>query len=186
MGIPHRLVSRPRERAFEHEQTPMDHRRLFHPSLAAAMLALSLGACNVPADPRGNLPSAEQLKEIQPGVSDKPTVTRVLGSPSSVAAFDSDTWYYISQKTKAVAFFKPDLLDQEVLAIAFDKQGIVREVRHRGMDDRVAVIPNPKATPAPGREFTLWEQLIGNFGRFSGTSPSSSGNTGGNPGGPGR
>jgi outer membrane protein assembly factor BamE (lipoprotein component of BamABCDE complex) len=186
MGIPHRLVGRPRERAFEYERTLMDHRRLFHPSLAAAMLALSLGACNVPADPRGNLPTAEQLKEIQPGVSDKPTVTRVLGSPSSVAAFDNDTWYYISQKTKAVAFFKPDLLDQEVLAIDFDKQGIVREVRHRGMDDRVAVIPNPKATPAPGREFSLWEQLIGNFGRFSGTSPSSSGNTGGNPGGPGR
>jgi outer membrane protein assembly factor BamE (lipoprotein component of BamABCDE complex) len=186
MGSPHRLVSRPRERAFEHEQTLMDHRRLFHPSLAAAMLALSLGACNVPADPRGNLPTAEQLKEIQPGVSDKPTVTRVLGSPSSVAAFDSDTWYYISQKTKAVAFFKPDLLDQEVLAIDFDKQGVVREVRHRGMDDRVAVIPNPKATPAPGREFSLWEQLIGNFGRFSGTTPSSSGNTGGNPGSPGR
>jgi outer membrane protein assembly factor BamE (lipoprotein component of BamABCDE complex) len=166
----------------------MDHRRLAYPSLATVMLALMLGACNVPADPRGNLPTAEQLKEIQPGVTDKPTVTRVLGSPSSVAAFDSDTWYYISQKTKAVAFFKPDLLDQEVLAIDFDKQGIVRDVRHRGMNDRVAVNPNPKATPAPGREFSLWEQLIGNFGRFSGTTPgsSTSGNTGGNPGGPGR
>jgi outer membrane protein assembly factor BamE (lipoprotein component of BamABCDE complex) len=187
MGIPHRLVNQPPARAGrEPERTLMDHRRLFFPSLAATMLALALGACNVPADPRGNLPTAEQLKEIQPGVTDKPTVTRVLGSPSSVAAFDSDTWYYISQKTKAVAFFKPDLLDQEVLAIDFDKQGIVREVRHRGMEDRVAVIPNAKATPAPGREFSLWEQLIGNFGRFGGSPPGVRTNPGGNPGGPGR
>jgi len=162
----------------------MDQRRLCHPLLGAAMLALSLAACNVPADPRGNLPTESQLKEIQPGVTDKATATRVLGSPSSVAPFDGDTWYYISQKTKAVAFFKPDLIDQEVLAIDFDKQGVVRDIRHRGMNDRVAVDPNPKATPAPGREFSVLEQLIGNFGRFSGQSPSS--NPGGNPGGPGR
>jgi outer membrane protein assembly factor BamE (lipoprotein component of BamABCDE complex) len=164
----------------------MDHRRLFYPSLAAAMLALMLGACNVPADPRGNLPTEAQLKEIQPGVTDKATVTRVLGSASSVAPFDGDTWYYISQKTKEVAFFKPDLIDQEVLAISFDKQGIVRDVRHRGWNDRVAVIPNPKATPAPGREFSVWEQLIGNFGRFGGSPPGVRTNPGGNPGGPGR
>ena len=39
--------------------------------------------------------------------------------------------------------------------------------------------PNPDATPAPGREFTFLEQLIGNFGKFN--SAGSGGNT---PGGP--
>jgi outer membrane protein assembly factor BamE (lipoprotein component of BamABCDE complex) len=162
----------------------IEHRRLLRLSLAASLLALTLGACNVPVDPRGNLPTEKQLKEIQPGVTDKATVTRLLGSASSVAPFDSDTWYYISQKTKAVAFFKPQLVDQEVVAIEFDKQGTVRDVRHRGMNDRVAVAPNPNITPAPGREFTVWEQLIGNFGRFSGASAGQP--AGGNPGGPGR
>lgn len=156
----------------------MTHRSLL---LAAAFLGLTLAACNVPVDPRGNLPTPEQLSQIKPGVTDKPTVTRILGSPSSVAEFNADTWYYISQKTKEVAFFKPELLDQEVVAIDFDKDGVVRDVRHRGMNDRVAVVPNPNATPAPGREFGFWEQLIGNFGRFGGA--------GGNPvqpgGGPG-
>ncbi|MGO8919341.1 MAG: outer membrane protein assembly factor BamE [Stellaceae bacterium] len=158
----------------------MTHRSLL---LAAAILALGLAGCSVPIDPRGNLPSPELLSQIKPGVTDKATVTRMLGSPSSVAAFDADTWYYISQKTKAVAFFKPELIDQEVVAIDFDKDGMVRDIRHRGMDDRVAVAPNPNATPAPGREFTFWEQLVGNFGRFSGTS--SQNQPGGGPGTPG-
>ncbi len=139
--------------------------------LAAAILALGLAGCSVPVDPRGNLPTPELLSQIKPGVTDKATVTRILGSPSSVAEFDANTWYYISQKTKAVAFFKPELVDQEVVAIDFDKDGMVRDIRRRGMDDRVAVAPNPNATPAPGREFTFWEQLVGNFGRFSGNSP---------------
>lgn len=150
-----------------------------HPSsLLAAFLALALAGCSNPVDQRGNLPTAEQLAQIKPGVTDKATVTRILGSPSTIAAFDDTTWYYISQKTKDIAFFKPELLDQEVIAIDFNQDGVVRDVRHKGFNDRVAVTPNPNATPAPGREFSFWEQLIGNFGRFSGTPATGPGNTG--------
>ena len=158
----------------------MTHRSL----LLAAAVALTLAGCNVPVDPRGNLPTPEQLSQIKPGATDKATVTRILGSPSSVAEFNNDTWYYISQKTKEVAFFRPELVDQAVVAVDFDKDGMVREVRRRDMNDRVAVVPNPNATPAPGREFTFWEQLIGNFGRFGGSS-SSPAQPGGGPGTPG-
>ena len=136
--------------------------------LFASGALLALAACAQPIDQRGHLPDAKTLSEIKPGVTDKATVTRLLGSPSSVAAFDSEVWYYISQKTQAVAFFKPDVIDQEVVAIDFDKDGMVRDVRHRGMQDAEAITPNPNATPAPGREFSFLEQLIGNFGRFGG------------------
>jgi len=137
---------------------------------AAAALAMALAACSIPVDQRGNLPEKTSLDQIKPGVSDKATVTRLLGSPSSIATFDHDCWYYISQKTKEVAFFKPELVDQEVVAIDFDKDGVVRDIRHRGLADRQAITPNPNATPAPGREFSFIEQLIGNFGKFSGHS----------------
>ncbi len=166
----------------------MSQIRLLSSGIAAALLALTVGACSVPVDPRGNLPTEAQLSQIKPGVTDKASVTRILGSPSTIAAFDTDTWFYVSQKTKEVAFFKPELLDQEVLIVDFDKDGVVREIRHRGLEDRVAVVPNPNATPAPGREFTFLEQLIGNFGKFSGagTPGGPSQNPGGTPGGPGR
>jgi outer membrane protein assembly factor BamE (lipoprotein component of BamABCDE complex) len=145
-------------------------------ALVAAMLALA--GCSVQPDQRGNLPDPAVLGQIKPGATDKATVTRLLGSPSSVAAFNGDTWYYISQKTKEIAFFKPQLLDQEVVAIDFNKDGTVRDVRHRGMADREIVTPNPEATPAPGRELTVIEQFLGNFGRFSsqgGSRPTSTG-----------
>jgi outer membrane protein assembly factor BamE (lipoprotein component of BamABCDE complex) len=159
-------------------------------SIALAAL-LALAGCSNPVDQRGNLPEKDALDQIKPGVTDKATVTRLLGSPSSIATFDPNTWYYVSQKTKEIAFFKPELLDQEVVAIDFDKDGVVRDVRHRGLQDRQDITPNPNATPAPGREFSFLEQLIGNFGKFSGSSsPVGGGNgggiPGGGPGGPGR
>jgi outer membrane protein assembly factor BamE (lipoprotein component of BamABCDE complex) len=150
----------------------------FAPHLMVAALFLLSACFTVPVDQRGNLPEPDKLSQILPGTTDKATVTQLLGSPSSVAAFDGDTWYYISQKTKSVAFFKPDMLDQQVLAIDFDDKGIVREVRHRDLADGETIVPNPNATPAPGREFSFLEQLIGNFGRFSGKDAKSTSSSG--------
>lgn len=135
----------------------------------AALLAglMTLACCANPVEQRGNRPDPDKLAQIKPGVSTKATVTQLLGSPSSTAAFDDNTWYYISQRTRSVPFSMPKLLDQQVVSIDFDTKGIVRDVNHKTMADAEAITPNPNATPAPGREFTVLEQLIGNFGRFS-------------------
>jgi outer membrane protein assembly factor BamE (lipoprotein component of BamABCDE complex) len=135
-------------------------------ALAATVLALA--GCSNPVDQHGNLPDADKLAQIKPGSTDKATVTQLLGSPSTVAAFDANTWYYISQKTRVLVLNPPEVLDQQVLAIDFDDKGVVRDVEHRAMADGAAISPNPNATPAPGREFTFLEQLIGNFGKFTG------------------
>jgi outer membrane protein assembly factor BamE (lipoprotein component of BamABCDE complex) len=128
---------------------------------------LALAACINPVDQHGNLPEADKVAKIKPGTTDKATVTQLLGSPSSVAAFDPNTWYYISEKVRPVAVLKPQVLDQEVVAIHFNSDGIVQGIDRRDLGDAEAVVPNPNATPAPGREFTLMEQLIGNFGKFT-------------------
>lgn len=151
-------------------------------ALSAALAALA--GCTNPVDQHGNLPEADKLAQIKPGTTDKATVTQLLGSPSAVPEFDANTWLYISTKTRALALRKPELLDQEVLAIDFDDQGVVRDIERRNLADAEAVVPNPNATPAPGREFTILEQLIGNFGKFTGKGKgdSSSGGPGGGAG----
>jgi len=139
-------------------------------SFPVGLTLLALAACSTanPIDQRGNLPEADKLAQIKPGTTDAATVTQLLGSPSSIDVFDANVWLYVSQKTRLVALREPALLDQQVVQITFDDKGIVRNVLHRSLADSEKIAPNPNATPAPGREFTLLEQLIGNFGRFSG------------------
>jgi outer membrane protein assembly factor BamE (lipoprotein component of BamABCDE complex) len=149
-------------------------------ALGVCVLAFTLASCGPPNDLRGNSPDKNVIAEIKPGVTDKASVTRLLGSPSTVATFDPNTWYYVSQETQNVAFFKPKLKDEKVVSISFDKTGVVQKVAFLNMKDHREIAPNPDKTPAPGREFTILEQLIGNFGRFSSGSGSGSGsNTGG-------
>jgi outer membrane protein assembly factor BamE (lipoprotein component of BamABCDE complex) len=135
---------------------------------AAIVLALLLAGCVVSEDQRGNLPDPDKLAEIKPGTTTKEQVVKILGSPSSASTFDDDTWYYISRKTKQVAFFSPDVLDQQVFIIDFTDDGVVKDLGHKTMADAEHISPAPGSTPAPGRELSFMEQLIGNIGRFGG------------------
>ena len=140
-------------------------RRVLRP--AVILLATMLAGCAVSEDQRGHLPDPDRLAEIKPGATTKEQVVKILGSPSSASTFDDDVWYYISRKTKQVAFFSPTILDQQVYIVDFDNRGVVRNVDHRSMADGAAITPAPGATPAPGRELTFLEQLVGNLGKFN-------------------
>jgi outer membrane protein assembly factor BamE (lipoprotein component of BamABCDE complex) len=160
----------------DRHSAPRNH--VLRPFVFAAALA-TLAGCAFPVNDRGNLPKADLLSQIRPGVTDKNSVKALLGTPSSIATFDGDTWYYISKEERQIAFLKPEVLNQQVYVVHFNDKGIVSDVSHKGIDDAHKMSPNPDATPAPGREFTFLEQLIGNFGKFN--SAGSGGNT---PGGP--
>jgi outer membrane protein assembly factor BamE (lipoprotein component of BamABCDE complex) len=142
-------------------------RRSPRPWLPALAGALLLAGCTISVDQRGNLPDPDKLAEIQPGTTTKEQVVKVLGTPSSASTFNDDTWYYISRKTKQVAFFSPTVLDQQVYIVDFNEQGIVKNIDHRTLADGEQVTPAPGATPAPGRELTFLEQIIGNVGKFN-------------------
>ena len=134
----------------------------------AALLSFALvGACSPTVNPRGNQPTASQLAEIKVGTTDKVTVTRILGSPSTIASFDSTTWYYISQKTEELAFFKPEVRDPEVIAVVFDEDGVVKDIQKLNKKTPRPIEPVARTTPAPGKELSLIEQIIGNFGKFN-------------------
>jgi outer membrane protein assembly factor BamE (lipoprotein component of BamABCDE complex) len=138
----------------------------------AILTTITLVGCAVSEDLRGNLPDPDKLAEIQPGTTTKEQVVKILGSPSSASTFDDDVWYYISRKTKQIAFLSASVLDQQVYIVDFDAKGVVKDVGHKTLADGENIIPAPGATPAPGRELSFMEQLIGNIGRFGGSNTS--------------
>ena len=139
----------------------------FRLPLAATALAVLLSACAPNLVQRGNLPDPELLSRIQPGSQTRIQVANLLGSPSSIATFGDEVWYYISSQTQTIAFYAPEVLEQKVVAIAFDDDGRVKNVRTYGLEDAQEIEPVARITPTGGREITVLEQLIGNLGRFS-------------------
>jgi len=148
--------------------------------LVAVSGAAALVSCAPAVDQRGNLPDPDKLAAIHAGSTTKDEVAKILGTPSSVSVFNNDkSWYYISRRTSQTAFFDPDVLDQQVYIVNFDDQGVVKAIDHKVMEDGKEIAPVARATPAPGRELSFLEQLIGNLGKFNGSSGGGSGGRGG-------
>lgn len=135
-------------------------------------LALVLGGCEQQIDVRGNLPSPNIVSSIKPGVHKREDIRKLLGTPSTVATFEKETWYYIGGRVKTVSFFDPELLERRVLTIRFDKQGIVRKVEQIDASKSRNIELVERETPTKGKELTFLQQIIGNIGRFGGASSS--------------
>jgi outer membrane protein assembly factor BamE (lipoprotein component of BamABCDE complex) len=154
-------------------------RRWFSP-IAAFSAAAAIAGCAPSVEQRGNLPDADKISEIHAGSTTKEEVVKILGTPSSVSVFNNDkSWYYISRRTAQTAFFDPDVLDQQVYVVNFDDQGVVKAIDHKVLQDGREITPVARATPAPGRELSFLEQLIGNLGKFNTSRGSGGGGEGG-------
>lgn len=131
-----------------------------------ALIAV-LGACAPKIDVRGNFPDPERLSEIKPGEQSRLEVEEILGTPSSVAVFDQETWLYVSQRTETIAFFEPEVKERQVVILKFDEEGIVSKIEILTAENGKKIQPVDRKTPTAGTEFTLFEQLFGNLGRFN-------------------
>ena len=152
--------------------------RSVFPLLAAVLLT----GCSVPAfmsfapQVRGNRVDLDEMKQLVPGTSTRADATAALGSPTAKATFDDNTWIYIGEVTKPVIGGTLDVLDQQVVLLSFDQGGVLRNIEHKTQDDSKPVGMVAGATPSPGSDATLLQQLLGNIGKFTSLSPTGGGN----------
>lgn len=134
---------------------------------AAAALMISLVTCAPRVDVRGNLPDPDLLEEIKAGDYGRDDVAQLLGSPSTTAMFENETWFYVSQTTETVAFLAPEVVAQTVVVMQFGEQGDVASVDTIELEDGKIVTPTERVTPTLGHDLTFIEQMLGNVGRFT-------------------
>jgi outer membrane protein assembly factor BamE (lipoprotein component of BamABCDE complex) len=128
---------------------------------------LALIACTPQVSNHGYLLDEAAFAQVVPGRTSREQVLQLLGSPSSLATFDGSVWYYVSQRTERMSFYQEEVVNQDVVAIAFDDLGTVTQVDRHGLDRAQEVSLVDRETPTSGSELSVFEQFIGNIGRFN-------------------
>ncbi len=150
-----------------------------HSSFRYACAALVLGAaaglsaCNSgQVFTHGAVITQDQIDLIPVG-SSKDQVLLALGTPSTTGQFDSEAFYYITQRTqKNYSFQKPKLVDQRVLAVYFDEAQTVAHVANYGVQDGKVFDFISRTTPTGGKDLTFLGQIL-TGGPTPGQPPSS-------------
>jgi len=146
----------------------------------AAMLLAAvavLPGCTSIRESRGYIVDPTLSAMVQPKIDNQQSVEGTLGRPTFVSQFGTPTWYYVSSITGQRPFNRPRIRDHSVLAVTFDSNGRVSEVKRSGIDQVVFLDPNGDKTPTLGRERSFLEDLFGNIGQVG------SSGIGGAPGG---
>ncbi len=143
----------------------MNKRRLAKTNVAAVTLvasALLVGCTSI--QPRvinhGPVISQDQL-DLVPVGSSKDQVLLALGSPSTTGQFDTQVFYYISQKrSKTFEFQRMQLVDQKVLSVYFDEEENVSRIANYGLQDGKVFDFISRTTPTAGEDFTFLRQVL--------------------------
>jgi outer membrane protein assembly factor BamE (lipoprotein component of BamABCDE complex) len=141
---------------------PRFARALARPAAIAVIVALlggALSACNPRISKEGNVIEPQLLAQIKPGTTSKDDVQNLIGSPSSIAAFDSNIWFYISKRSERWAFLDPMVMEEEVVQINFDDKGVVKAMRKYGEDDTKNVAMVDQTTPSRGKSITVVDEV---------------------------
>src|ERR1043166_3175447 len=95
-------------------------RRTVPLALLGAMACLALQGCDSIIDYRGFAPTPGSVEKLEAGTQSREDVIRLIGTPTAVATFNPNVWYYISQKQETLAFFAPEITEQRVIQLTFN------------------------------------------------------------------
>lgn len=137
-------------------------------SAAVACVLVALSGCSTREVLTQGYVVDEQALQLVPEGSSRDQVLLALGSPSTTATFDNEVFYYISQKrVRPVAFMRPRLVDQRVLAVYFNEEDRVERIADYGLENGQVVDFITRTTPTGGRDATFLGQILTDTGSGS-------------------
>lgn len=128
---------------------------------------LVLAGCAPTVAQHGNMLEDYQVKEVVPGTHTRSDVLKLLGSPTTQGTFEDDVWYYVGRKTEKHGILDPKVVQERIITVTFDKEGVVQSVKDSDGSEGIEVPYAEQTTPTHGNDLTIMQQFLGNLGRFN-------------------
>jgi outer membrane protein assembly factor BamE (lipoprotein component of BamABCDE complex) len=129
-----------------------------------ALAAVLASGCASNRLHKGAVLDPQLVSSIQPGVDNKDSVQKLLGTPTFTGQFTPNDWYYVSRDTNQLGFHNPHVTRQLVALVRFSPAGNVASVQRTGKELIVKVDPSHRATPTLGRKKSFFDEFFGNIG----------------------
>jgi outer membrane protein assembly factor BamE (lipoprotein component of BamABCDE complex) len=132
--------------------------------LAALVLVVALAACAPIIRQHGYVPSDQELALVTVGKDTRDTVATAIGRPSASGLLNDEGWYYVQSTWKNLGPYAPKEEQREVIAISFDKAGVVSNIERFGLEQGRIVQLSRRVTGDSLQSKGFLAQMFGNIG----------------------
>jgi outer membrane protein assembly factor BamE (lipoprotein component of BamABCDE complex) len=134
--------------------------------LTFLLVFLIISACSFRVDKSGYMFENSDIDFIKKGVTSKNTILKSLGSPTIMSQIDSkESWIYYSENIKHILFFKPTVINRNILILKFDEENRVNYVKKLDIEDEdKRYFFNQNKTFVEGHKNNLFKIIYENIG----------------------
>lgn len=136
------------------------------PILLFIILLIPLTGCKM-MHTHGNFIDENTIHKIKETHPTKNELINLIGTPILMPNNSDDTWYYVYRLMSKRAWLQPEVMQQIIVKIQFDKDNIVQDIEliENMQNEHIAII-NDK-TKTLGKEENSINTFIKNIGRFN-------------------
>ena len=130
------------------------------------LLFFTIFACSFRVEKSGYMFDNNDIDFIKKGVTSKTTLLKSLGTPTIVSQIDDkELWIYYSENTKHILFFKPTIIDRDILLLKFDEESRVNDIKKLDLNDEdKQYFFNQNKTFVQGHKNNLFKSIYENIG----------------------
>ncbi len=132
----------------------------------AGLLILATVGCTAVYRNHGYVPTKTELEAVTVGVSSRDSVAQDIGAPTLKGMVQDGDWYYVQSRWRSFGMKPPKEIDRQVLAIRFDKRGVVSNIERYTLADGRVVVLSRRVTNSNIKGVSFIRQLLGNIGRI--------------------
>lgn len=136
---------------------------------AVALTLVALGGCSAIYRNHGYVPTDSDLEQIVVGVDTRETVAEAIGRPTSFGMLQSGGWYYTQSRWRHFAYKAPKVIDRQIVAITYRKDGVVENIERFTLEDGRIIALSRRVTDSNIKGLSLLRQLMGNLGNLRAT-----------------
>ena len=130
------------------------------------LFLITLFSCQPRITKHGNFFNPKNIQLIKKSKLSKSEVVEIFGQPTLKSTFSNNVWYYITLVQHEKAYFEVKNLENNILAITFDENQLVKKYKIFTEDDTSEInISYPKEAYKQNSEITLIQEFFSIFTR---------------------
>ena len=135
-------------------------------SVIIPLFLIILFSCQPRITKHGNFFNPKNIQLIKKTKLSKSEVVEIFGEPTLKSTFSDDVWYYITLVQHEKAYFEIKNLENNILAITFDENQLVKKYKVLTEDDSSEInISYPNEAYNQNREVSIIQEFLSIFSR---------------------